>query len=185
MKKLLLIGFCVLMSIGVYAQKGEKAIGVNLNFGTAASNVGLGVKFQYGITDAIRIEPTVNYYFGNSSILDIGANAHYLFEVAPKIKVYPLVGLGLAMCRYEVVDMEDVHNKIEDILTSNPLDLMTSGTPEVETKHKTDVCFMANFGGGVEYAINDKFSVGLELKYAIIPGGFSQFVVGIGSTYKF
>lgn len=66
-------------SVCVFAQKGDKSAGINLNFGTTAKNVGLGAKFQYGITDAIRIEPSLTYYFGGSGMLDITANAHYVF----------------------------------------------------------------------------------------------------------
>ena len=54
MKKLLLIvSFIALGIVSAFAQKGEKAIGINLGYGTEVSNVGLGAKFQYGITDAI------------------------------------------------------------------------------------------------------------------------------------
>lgn len=98
-----------LISVGAFAQKGEKAVGVNLNFGTTASTVGLGAKFQYGITDAIRIEPSLTYYFGNTGMFDVAVNAHYLFNVAPKINVYPLAGLGFDACRYETL-VGDVYN---------------------------------------------------------------------------
>ena len=104
MKKLFLVLCIALISVGAFAQKGEKAAGINLNFGTTASSVGLGAKFQYGITDAIRIEPSLTYYFGGSGMFDLSANAHYLFNVAPKINVYPLAGIGFDMCRYETIE---------------------------------------------------------------------------------
>lgn len=155
----------MLISIGVYAQKGEQAAGINLNFGTTASSVGLGAKYQYGITDAIRLEPSLTYYLGDTGMLDVTVNAHYLFDVHPKIKVYPLLGIGIDMCRYEYSDMDEAWNE--------------------KTSHETDACFKLNLGGGGEYALTDKWSVGLELKFEIITGGYSQFVVGLGTAYKF
>ena len=80
-----------LISVGAFAQKGEKAVGVNLNFGTTASSVGLGAKFQYGITDAIRIEPSLTYYFGNTGMLDVAVNAHYLISYQRLIFIHWLV----------------------------------------------------------------------------------------------
>lgn len=170
MKKLFLVLCIALISVGAFAQKGEKAAGINLNFGTTASSVGLGAKFQYGITDAIRIEPSLTYYFGGSGMFDLSANAHYLFNVAPKINVYPLAGIGFDMCRYET---------IEEVNTGD------SYYTDYETTHETDACFKFNFGGGVEYDVIDNIAVGLELRYEVITGGYSQFVVGLGAKYKF
>lgn len=159
-------------SVCVFAQKGDMSAGINLNFGTTAKNVGLGAKFQYGITDAIRIEPSLTYYFGGSGMLDITANAHYVFNVASKFNVYPLAGIGFDMCRYETVDFGDSWD-----------DLLMGG--DLETKHETVSCFKFNFGAGAEYDITSRIAMGLELRYEVITGGYSQFVVGIGGKYKF
>lgn len=172
MKKLFLTLCVAFISVGAFAQKGEKAAGINLNFGTTAKNVGLGAKFQYGITDAIRIEPSLTYYFGGSGMLDITANAHYVFNVAPKFNVYPLAGFGFDMCRYETVDFGDSWDVYPFV-------------GDFETKHETDVCFKFNFGVGAEYDITSRIAMGLELRYEVITGGYSQFVVGIGAKYKF
>ena len=165
MKKMFVLLCSALISVGAFAQKGEKAVGVNLNFGTTASSVGLEAKFQYGITDAIRIEPSLTYYFGNTGMLDVAVNAHYLFNIVPKINLYPLAGLGFDACRYEV-------------LVGNSYDSW-------DIDKKTDAAFKFDFGGGAEYEITDNIAAGLELRYEIISGGFSQFVVGLGATYKF
>ncbi len=169
MKKYLMVAILCLGSICAMAQKGEMAVGVHLNFGTAAENVGLGAKFQYGITDAIRLEPSLNYYFGDFSALDFNVNAHYLFDVASKIKVYPLVGIGIASFK------GGAEWWTEDPLTGETISGGDSGR---------STNFAVNLGAGGEYALNDKISLGLELKYQII-SGFNQFVVGIGATYKF
>ena len=48
---------------------------------TEIESIGLGLKYQYNITDQIRIEPSMNYFFKNDglSMFDINANIHYLF----------------------------------------------------------------------------------------------------------
>ncbi len=148
-----MIAILAMGSVCAFAQKGEQAIGVSLNFGTTASNAGLGVKYQHGLTDAIRIEPSMTYYFGERGMFDITINGHYLFDVAPNLNAYPLVGIGIDFCRH-------AHRKTE---TSLKLD----------------------FGGGIEYDVTDKIAIGLELRYEVITGGFSQLVASFGAKYKF
>lgn len=46
-----------------FAQQGKQAIGGNLSYGTEIESVGIGLKYQYNITDQIRIEPSMNYFF--------------------------------------------------------------------------------------------------------------------------
>lgn len=98
-------------------------------------------------------------------MFDVAVNAHYLFNVAPKINVYPLAGLGFDACRYETL-VGDVYNGWD-------------------IDKKTDAAFKFDFGGGAEYEITDNIAAGLELRYEVISGGFSQFVVGLGAKYKF
>lgn len=45
-----------------FAQQGKQAIGGNLSYGTEIESVGIGLKYQYNITDQIRIEPSMNYF---------------------------------------------------------------------------------------------------------------------------
>lgn len=49
MKKLLVLVCAAVMSISASAQKGEKAIGVNLSYGSEIKNAGIGVKGQYSL----------------------------------------------------------------------------------------------------------------------------------------
>lgn len=165
MKKIFITIMLAVSCLGTFAQKGEKAVGINLNYGTTAGSVGLGAKFQYGITDNIRIEPSLTYYFGDTGMLDITANVHYLFDIAPKLKVYPLAGIGFDLCRYETLKQE--------------------GLGHYSTGKKTASCFKFDLGGGIEYDIAKNITLGLELKYDIITDGYSQFVAIIGAKYKF
>lgn len=158
MKKLFMAAAIFMVGASsVMAQKGEKAVGVNVNYGSEIKNVGIGAKLQYGITDAIRIEPAFNYYLEKDHVTfwDIDANLHYLFNVSETVKVYPLAGVGYAHSGFSY----------EGVSTS-------SGD------------FAINVGAGAEYQLNEKFSIGAELKYQII-SNFNQIVFGVGATYKF
>lgn len=54
MRKVLLL-VVTLVSLCSYAQKGEKSVNLQLGYGTEIKNVGLGAKFAYNVTDAIRL----------------------------------------------------------------------------------------------------------------------------------
>mgnify|MGYP000263060874 CR=1 FL=1 len=186
MKKLFITVCAALVGLCAFAQKGDKAVGINVNYGTNARNASLGAKFRYGFTDHWRIEPSLTYYFGGSGMLDISANAHYVFHVHPKINVYPLAGIGFDLVRYETIDLGDWPDIDDWYYYSAPTTRqMDYFEPSFDTKHETESCFKFNFGVGAEYAFTDHIAAGLELRYEVITSGYSQFVVGIGSTYKF
>ena len=162
MKKLLVLVCAAIMSISASAQKGEKAIGVNLSYGSEIKNAGIGVKGQYFLADRLRGEASVDYFFKKdyTSMWDINANLHYLFDIAPKTKVYPLVGLGYTNWNVE-------------------LELLDHGTIKA-TKEKLAV----NVGAGIQYELTNKVNVDAEVKYQIIDN-YNQVVVGVGLAYKF
>ena len=162
MKKLLLLVCAAVMSLSASAQAGDKALGAQLVFGSETNNIGLGVKGQYYFTDQWRGEASVDYFFKNKgvSMWDINANVHYLFDVANKVKVYPLAGLGYTNWSY----------KYE-----------FPGLPVVEG---SDGRLAVNLGGGAEYELTKDLSVNAELKYQII-SNYNQLVLGVGVAYKF
>jgi len=162
MKKLLLLVCAAVMSLSASAQAGDKALGAQLVFGSETNNIGLGVKGQYYFTDQLRGEASVDYFFKNKgvSMWDINANVHYLFDVANKVKVYPLAGLGYTNWSY----------KYE-----------FPGLPVVEG---SDGRLAVNLGGGAEYELTKDLSVNAELKYQII-SHYNQLVLGVGVAYKF
>ena len=170
--------FVALLSVGAFAQKGEQKIGLNLNYGTEISNMGLGAKYQYGITDAIRLEGSFDYFFKKDylSMWDINVNAHYLFPVAEKFKVYPLVSLTYTNWKFDGESVAkdfwgDDYDEVEDDFDEGDLD-QSSGK------------FGVNLGAGVQYDINSKWAVNFEVKYQLI-SDFNQAVFGLGIAYKF
>ena len=92
-KIFIFLGLMFVMLSSTYAQKGRQAIGFGLSYGTEIESAGLGIKYQYNITNPLRIEPSFNYFFENDnvSMLDLNVNFHYLCPVAQSVKLYPLV----------------------------------------------------------------------------------------------
>ena len=174
MKKLfVLMSFIALGVSSVFAQKGEKAVGVNLGYGTEISNLGIGAKFQYGITDAIRAEASFNYFLkkDGANMWDVNVNAHYLFPIADKFKVYPLVGLTYANCKV------DMGWSVEGMSPEDIQDL-------IETSSESEGRVGVNLGAGIQYDLSSKFAINFEVKYQLIKD-FNQAVFGVGIAYKF
>ena len=151
------------MSLSASAQAGDKAVGAQLVFGSETNSIGFGVKGQYYFTDQIRGEGSFDYFRKNKgiSMWDINANVHYLFDVANKVKVYPLAGLGYTNWSYKYE--YPGHSVIEG----------------------SDGRLAINLGGGAEYELTKDLSVNAELKYQIVSNNYSQLVLGVGVAYKF
>jgi len=172
MRKLILTLIVALVSLCSYAQKSEKAVGVNLSYGTKISNIGVGVKGQYNITDAIRAEASFDYFLEKDGLKmwDINVNAHYLFPVANKIKVYPLAGVSYT--NWTAVYIEYDYSYSEGYTASEKEGSSSTGK------------FGVNLGGGASYDITDKLVLNAEIKYQLI-SDFNQAVFGVGVAYKF
>lgn len=73
MKKIFIfLGLMFVMLSSTYAQKGRQAIGFGLSYGTEIESAGLGIKYQYNITNPLRIEPSFNYFFENDNVSMFG-----------------------------------------------------------------------------------------------------------------
>lgn len=169
MKKTIAALIVLFITVSGYAQKGEQAAGINLNFGTYTANFGLGAKYQYGITDAIRLEGGFDYFFesGFTSMWDININAHYLFPFAQKFTVYPLVGFTYSNWK----DMADWN--IEDWMNENA---------GFDTEHYNK--FGANIGAGIQYDFSNRWRANFDIKYQIL-NTYGQAVLNLGVVYKF
>lgn len=159
MKKLIvLFGMMFFIMSSALAQKGIQAAGVNLSYGTEIESIGIGVKYQYNLTDNIRLEPSFNYFFENKGVdmFDINANVHYLFPMASNIRVYPSAGLT-----YAKWSADAGHGW------------------EVSTSK-----FGLNLGGGAEFDISDNLMMNVELRYQLV-SDFDQSLIHIGIAYMF
>jgi outer membrane protein X len=160
-RKVAIVAIAVLtMSVVVGAQeKGDMAAGGNIVLGSGDSftNFGIGGKFQYNVTNPFRLEGSFTYFLKKDYITmwDLSVNGHWLFPVADKITVYPLAGLGILNCGYDIEDNSD---------------------------STSDIAF--NLGGGIDYQLTDKLIFNAELKYKI-SDHLDRFLISAGLAYKF
>ena len=161
MKKFIVLFSMMFFIMGnAFAQKGIQAAGVHLSYGTEIESFGIGLKYQYNITDNIRLEPSMNYFFENNGIdqFDINANAHYLFPMASNVRVYPLAGLTFARWSFPQL---------------------------IGGKFSNDATRLGiNIGGGAEMDITDKLMLNFELKYQFV-NDFDQAIFNFGIAYMF
>ena len=161
MKKFIVLFSMMFFIMGnAFAQKGIQAAGVHLSYGTEIESFGIGIKYQYNITDNIRLEPSMNYFFENNGIdqFDINANAHYLFPMASNVRIYPLAGLTFARWSFPQL---------------------------IGGKFSNDATRLGiNFGGGAEMDITDKLMLNFELKYQFV-NDFDQAIFNFGIAYMF
>ena len=166
MKKVILLLVMMVSVLCVNAQKkGDMAAGAHFVYGTSSdiSNFGLGLKFQWNVTDVIRLEPSFNYFFPKDeglgfkyNMTDFNANVHYLFPLKnEKFLFYPLAGLSYMNVSVKVLGVKASDGK-----------------------------FGFNIGGGGEYRLSDVLSLNLGIKYQII-ADFNRPVFGLGVKYRF
>jgi outer membrane protein X len=160
-KQVFLAVFATVLSVAsVSAQEqGDMAVGGGLSLGTGDSftNFGIGAKFQYNVTDPIRLEGAFTYFLKKDlvSMWDFSAYAQYLFPVAETITVYPIAGLGL---------------------------LGTSASYGGYSASTSDFGFA--LGGGADFAITDNVFIYADLKYKIVDG-WNRLLLSAGVAYKF
>ena len=174
MRKTILTLAITLTCICAFAQQGEKAVGLNLSYGTEIKNLGIGVKGQYDITSAIRAEASFDYFLKKEglSMWDVNFNVHYLFPLTDKVKVYPLAGLSYTNWKLDISDVWDDFDDYYDDDWDN--DDSSSSTGK----------FGINLGGGIQYNITDVVTVNFEAKYQLI-NDFDQMIFGVVVAYKF
>lgn len=166
MKKVIIAACMMLLGISsAFAQQGKQAFGGNLSYGTETESVGIGAKYQYNITNEIRIEPSTNYFFKNNglSMFDINANVHYLVPITSNVKIYPLAGFTFTSWNQDL-DLDIVG--IEG-------DFGASASK-----------FGVNLGAGMEFALDRNWSMDVELKYQLV-SDLDQAVFNLGVAYSF
>ena len=162
MKKILTLVCALILGMGIgqaQGHQGETAAGFNRWYGSEIKNLGLGVRFQYGILDHLRSEVGVNYFFPKNHVSwwDVNINAHYLVGLwNEQLYIYPLAGLNYTMVDYK----GELNEKGEE----NHIGL--------------------NLGAGIEYELAEHFGMNLEYRHTIIRK-VDQGVFSLGINYKF
>lgn len=166
--------------------QGESGVGVNFGYmvgSNGVNNLGLGIKYNYMITDNLRAEANGMYYFkckkNQTDWFDVNINAHYLFNVAEKTFIYPIFGFT-GMFGHTKFGLNDQIPNYK---------FFTKGfveSPEISEKGYSDRHFRfgANLGFGGQYDITDDFAVTLEAKYKLVKD-FSNFNIALGCVVLF
>jgi outer membrane protein X len=122
--------------------------------GDSWTNVGIGAKFFYNVTDPIRLAGEFDLFFPKyeTTCWDISAYGHYLFPVADQVVVYPSVGLGIFGAKLKGFD----------------------GNSD----------FVFSLGGGADYALTPTLSLTGELRIKICDGHTRlNFVAGVAYKF--
>jgi outer membrane protein X len=195
--KVATLAVALVISFGAYAQEaGDKAAGAHIvvGVGDEFTNIGIGAKFQYGITGNIRGEGSFTFFPKKDGLgmWDISINGHYLIGIptVPSLKVYPIAGLGLMGYPVGGGDDYDGGDFEYDFSTR----AYGYGYDEDDYDESdwgeggSSTIFGLNLGGGAEYKLTDNISANLELKYRI---GFdsgplvNRLMISAGIAYKF
>jgi len=135
------------------------------------SLTGIGVRFRYTVIEQLRVEGVANYFFpkemaniggvsANASMLDFNVNAHYLFPVAERLTLYPLVGFGFLSMRFDA----------------------SAGNLNVNT---TSNHFIVNIGGGADIKIADNISINVEPRLLRTFDDLGGFTISAGVVFSF
>jgi len=156
----------VAMSMPAAAQQaGDKAVGGNLVIGTGDSytNVGIGAKFFYNVTDPIRLAGEFDYFLKKDylSMWDFTVYGHYLFPVADQVLIYPSLGLGMIGFKWNF-----------------------PSSPYYESVKDSDSKFAFSLGGGADYALTDVLTLNGELRIKFYDGN-NRVNFAFGIAYKF
>lgn len=171
MKKLFIALCITLAGFAANAQEsGAMGLGVNLGVSPiledgAPTNFEIGAKFQYGLTNTVRLQADLDYAFKADyiDVLTLSANAHFLIPVADKVRLYPLAGIGYGRVGFSSgLDFDGGHFNLSE--------------------HWNRFLFNVGLGGEYDFATN--LSVNLEFKYQYMKD-FNRLPILLGLTYHF
>ncbi|MDE1208276.1 outer membrane beta-barrel protein [Tenacibaculum larymnensis] len=139
----------------------QTKVGAGVVYGSE-SDLGLGVKASFDISEKLKVSPSMSYFFTESipelstTMMSFDADAHYFFKLKEKFSVYPLIGINL-------------------FYTS-----VSSSLNSAYSVSSTD--FGINLGGGLNYTISNKVTGFSEIK-AMLNNG-NQIVFSAGVMYS-
>lgn len=157
MKRIMTLCLLMAMAIGsVKAQKGMQGVGLNLGPNVDADGdfgvIGGGLKYQYNLTDYLRLEPSFTYYLIDYRGIDITGFINLdIFFLSPRaVRPYFFVGIGIMDDGYhgEVHFGPDAGLGLDWRITHN-LSLQIEGGGMISVDD--DDCLAAKFNIGLTY----------------------------------
>ncbi|MDD2962733.1 MAG: Ail/Lom family outer membrane beta-barrel protein [Bacteroidales bacterium] len=175
--------FMMMIAIPAMAQQGEMKLGGLVAYGSEVKQPGFGVKFNYGITDQIRLAPAFTYFLPkkeeislytysaeykyNFWLLDVDGN--YLF-LNDGFELYGIAGLNVTGISFSSTISGDL-----PMYKSDDLDLDMD-------ESASDTNFGLNIGAGIQYPVSDNMFILGEAKYVL--SSADQLVVSAGLMFK-
>ena len=158
MKKIKLIAITLIATLGVLSsnaqEKGSLSVGGTINAGTAIPTASLGATVQYNITNDFRLAGNLDYFIKNKGVSS--------FDIS--VDVHYVFKISKLFSVYPIVGVGISILSVEDFGSRVP--------------------FIANFGGGLQFDVSDRFRINFEIK-GRIGHGVSQAVVGPSFNYIF
>lgn len=167
MRKVLFVLLLTIVSIGASAQMGAMSGHAKAGFAFDPTRFGVGGEFRYGITENIRGAGDAIVFFPKDKVwgLDFNINAHYVFDVADGLDIYPLAGLNISNAR----------------IGSQTIDLGFGQSYKTKSVGTTNFGF--NIGCGLDYALSEKNYLNTEFKYTFGDGDFATLMFGYGFRF--
>lgn len=150
----------VFVCVSIHAQDTRNSLQANLLYGSKIKTAGFGLTFNL-TGKKHEFSPSINLYLPKDDVKvqEINFDYHRLYRIGDKIKVFPIIGLGLAVWNGDGGDGE-------------------SAFGDSESK------FGINLGLGGRYTINDRFDAGFQFKYSAMSHSASQSVPMLTISYK-
>lgn len=98
MKKLLIPLVMVFVCVSIYAQDTRNSLQANVLYGSKIETVGFGLTFNL-TGKKHEFSPSMNLYLPKNDVKvqEINFDYHRLYSIGDKVKVFPILGLGLAV----------------------------------------------------------------------------------------
>lgn len=221
--KSIVLALVLMCSTSAMAQReGLSEAGVNFGYMAGAkdmSNFGIGVKYGYMLSDNLRLEANGMYYFTGAKAdksyfsepkhydinshygsgkdtnwFDVNVNAHYLFNVADQVSIYPIFGFTTMFGKTAFKLADKGFNTIDDLKEVVETNAEFYKDVVTKDKDKKEILkdsysdkhfrFGINLGFGGQYEITEDFAVTLEAKYKLIKD-FGNFNIALGCVVLF
>lgn len=185
MKKLLLTLFAAAVAVTAASaqEQGQWTVGPRMNIYTHTGTDGLfgiGAFARYNVTDAWRLEPGMTVLFHSHCSVDINCDVHYLFELTPHWRIYPLAGLNVS----------DIKTPYLVFVTHTGTNAETGLPTEVlsrETRYAGGWALGMNFGVGADFEVARDWDITAALKWMPVFESTRRnpFVISVGACYRF
>ena len=155
-QRILTVAVCILLSVGAFAQQGSFSLLGKVGYQSDYDRLGIGGDARFGLTDQIRLVPSLTFMIPNKNIMGLEAdlNLQYVFPIAgTTLDLYPMTGFNIDNNRFS-----------------------KNGFSRKWTK------WGYNIGAGADYYLSKDDFLNFELQYTI-GRDFARIMVGYG--YKF